>query len=69
MALSGGVAANSGLRQALEKQENLEVFIPPVSHCTDNGVMVAAAGYNCFRRGLRSDLALSPDPSWEITPR
>jgi len=69
VALSGGVAANSGLRQALEKQENLEVFIPPVSHCTDNGVMVAAAGYNCFRRGLRSDLALSPDPSWEITPR
>ncbi|MBN1333869.1 MAG: tRNA (adenosine(37)-N6)-threonylcarbamoyltransferase complex transferase subunit TsaD [Synergistales bacterium] len=69
VAVSGGVAANSGLRKALEELKNLEVFIPPVSHCTDNGVMVAAAGYNCFKRGLRSDLSLSPDPSWEITPR
>jgi len=69
VAISGGVAANSGLRKALLKEEGISVFIPPTSHCTDNGVMIAAAGYNAFKRGFRSDLSLSPDPSWEIAQR
>lgn len=70
IALSGGVAANSYLRkklQVLASSRDLEIFIPPVSHCTDNAVMIAAAGYNAYMRGERSDIFLSPSPSLLIT--
>lgn len=66
VALSGGVAANSGLRAALRAKRGWKVFLPPASRCTDNAVMIAAAGYDAFRRGASSSLELSPDPSWEI---
>lgn len=69
VAVSGGVAANSELRRQLLNKKGWNVFIPPVSYCTDNGVMIAAAGYNAFRRGVLSDLTLSPDPSWRLTSR
>lgn len=67
--LSGGVAANSGLREKLSEiaqKDDIELFLPPVSMCTDNAVMIAAAGYNAYARGMKSGLDLSPDPSWEI---
>lgn len=66
VALSGGVAANSELRRQLEERTDWDVHIPPLSYCTDNGVMIAAAGYNNFKRGITSDLTLSPDPSWRL---
>ncbi len=69
VALSGGVAANSALRQNLRNKKGWDVFIPPLSYCTDNGVMIAAAGYSGFQRGVVSDLYLSPDPSWRLTSR
>jgi N6-L-threonylcarbamoyladenine synthase len=68
-AISGGVAANSSLREALEseaKRAGWEAFIPSRGYCTDNAMMIAAAGYSAFMRGERSDLSLAPDPSWEI---
>lgn len=69
LTLSGGVAANSGLRRRLKEMaeyENWELFLPPLNMCTDNAVMIASAGTDAFLRGNRSDLSLSPDPSWEI---
>lgn len=69
LTLSGGVAANSGLRSMLgemAKTEGWELFLPPKNMCTDNAVMIASAGTDSFLRGNRSDLSLSPDPSWEI---
>ena len=69
LTLSGGVAANSGLRSRLDdmaKNEGWELFLPPKNMCTDNAVMIASAGTDSFLRGNRSDLSLSPDPSWEI---
>lgn len=67
--LSGGVAANSALRAALAKwaeKNGAELFLPPRAMCTDNAAMIAAAGYAAYKRGRRSSLALSPDPSWSI---
>jgi N6-L-threonylcarbamoyladenine synthase len=69
VAASGGVAANSSLRDALAsegKDKGWDVFIPSLRYCTDNAAMIAAAGYSAFMRGERSDLSLVPDPSWEI---
>lgn len=69
VALSGGVSANSLLRdtmRGLAEKKGWEVFLPTHAMCTDNAIMIAVAGYNAYRRGERSDLALSPNPSWEI---
>ena len=67
--ISGGVAANSALRAELARladKNKWQLFLPPISMCTDNAGMIAAAGYNAYHRGVKSDLSLSPDPSWEI---
>lgn len=67
--LSGGVAANSALRQRLEAlsaEKSWRLYLPPREMCTDNAVMIAAAGYDNYKRGITSDLSLSPNPSWEI---
>ncbi len=48
VALSGGVSANTALRQAFMNQQkagNWEVFIPPFSFTTDNAAMIAVTGY------------------------
>ena len=43
--IGGGVSANTGLRQALSKKMDWNVFIPPLSFTTDNAAMIAVAGY------------------------
>ena len=48
IAIAGGVSANSGLRKALSdlgKKRNIQVFIPDFQYTTDNGAMIAVAGY------------------------
>ena len=60
--VAGGVAANSGLREEMEKLTNeLEVSlsIPPLKYCTDNATMIAAAGYFAYLDGRRGDLNLN----------
>jgi N6-L-threonylcarbamoyladenine synthase len=69
VALAGGVAANSGLRAAMEAlcaRRGWELNIPPKRYCTDNAAMVGAAAYYHFLRHGASDLALNADPGLEI---
>ncbi len=54
IALAGGVAANSGLRRAVERSaEELgwKVYIPPLKYTTDNAAMIAITGYYRFLEG------------------
>lgn len=64
--VAGGVAANKGLRIAIEKlaqDENIEVSIPPMKYCTDNATMIAAAGYYAYLDGRIADLTLNSTSS------
>lgn len=64
--VAGGVAANKGLRIAIEKlaqDENIEVSIPPMKYCTDNATMIAAAGYYAYLNGRIADLTLNSTSS------
>ena len=62
MIVSGGVAANSGLRASFESLP-YKVYFPSLSLSTDNAAMIAAAAYPRLRRGERSQLDLRPKPS------
>ncbi len=60
--LAGGVAANHGLREAMEKltkELGAELSIPPIKYCTDNATMIASAGYYAYLDGRRADLTLN----------
>ncbi len=60
--IAGGVAANNGLRTAMKEltdQLGVELSIPPMKYCTDNGTMIAAAGYYAYLDGRRADLSLN----------
>lgn len=60
IALSGGVAANSGLRNAIESRSDWKTFVPAMELCTDNAAMVALAGYFKFRESNWGDLYSTP---------
>ncbi|TQS75223.1 tRNA (adenosine(37)-N6)-threonylcarbamoyltransferase complex transferase subunit TsaD [Ornithinibacillus gellani] len=67
--VAGGVAANSGLRQSLERefaQLDVPLLIPPLSLCTDNAAMIAAAGTISFEKGKRSGMDLNANPGLEL---
>ncbi|MCZ0756479.1 tRNA (adenosine(37)-N6)-threonylcarbamoyltransferase complex transferase subunit TsaD [Anoxybacillus sp. J5B_2022] len=68
--LAGGVAANRGLRTELERKmaelKGVELVIPPLSLCTDNAAMIAAAGTILFEKGKYATMSLNANPSLEL---
>lgn len=67
IAIAGGVSANSGLRARLaakQESDHWEVFIPPLSYCTDNAAMVAMAGSLMLEAGWAGKLSDEPQPRW-----
>jgi N6-L-threonylcarbamoyladenine synthase len=66
LAVGGGVAANRSLRGALERmaaEEGSELFIPPLSLCTDNAAMAALA-VEKWRRQEFAPLDLDAIPAY-----
>lgn len=70
LVIAGGVSANKQLRQDLAQlmqQIGGEVFYPRPQFCTDNGAMIAYAGFVRLKNGQTSDLAISVKPRWPMT--
>ena len=69
--LAGGVAANSGLRTALEDAveeafDDVALVIPPLSLCGDNAAMIGAAAFLDFDKEGPIDLAMNAHPGLSL---
>jgi len=72
VALAGGVAANSRLRQLMQERAadlGIKVVFPALQLCTDNGAMIAAAAWHQYQAGEFAPLdvnAYATSRSWAI---
>ncbi len=70
LVIAGGVSANQALRQRLERdlvKISATVYYAEPALCTDNGAMIAFAGWQRLRVGQSEGLAVSTVPRWPMT--
>lgn len=70
LVIAGGVSANQALREQLATslaKLNASVHYAPPELCTDNGAMIAYAGFCRLQAGLSDNLSVSCVPRWDIT--
>ena len=68
-AIAGGVASNSSLREAFEKEcakRGIEFYHPSPIYCTDNAAMIGVAGYYEYLKGVRSGMELNAVPNLRL---
>ena len=69
LVVAGGVSANHALRENLEKiaqDKNVRIHYPPLDLCTDNGAMIAFAGYKRLCSGHEEDLTIQVKARWPL---
>ncbi len=67
--ISGGVAANKyigGKIKSLLIGREFEFYAPPLKLCTDNAAMIAWAGVERFKAGIRDNLDFTPRARWSL---
>ncbi|GAA2217771.1 tRNA (adenosine(37)-N6)-threonylcarbamoyltransferase complex transferase subunit TsaD [Promicromonospora sukumoe] len=71
LVVGGGFSANSQLREMAAKrcaEAGIDLRIPPIRYCTDNGAMIAALGSAVVRAGVApSNLDIPVDSSMPLT--
>ena len=71
LVVAGGVASNKYIRHELKKlasASNANFIAPPIHLCTDNGAMIAWAGYEKYNFEGETDLNFQPRPRWPLDP-
>jgi len=69
LALAGGVSANQRLRERMQQvleKEGGKAFYPRPEFCTDNGAMIAYAGWQRLRAGQAEPLRFNATPRWGL---
>lgn len=69
LVVAGGVAANLGLRTAIQDladAENFTLHVPPIALCGDNAAMIAWAGAARLAFGLTDPLDVAVRPRWPL---
>ena len=69
LAVSGGVAANSRLKERLKEEcdkEGIKFYHPSVILCTDDAAMIAMAGYLNYKNGAVDDNFMKVYPNLEL---
>lgn len=72
IAIAGGVASNSALREAMIAacgENGFSFYKPSPIFCTDNAAMIGAAGYYDYMNGIRSGLDLNAVPNLKLGER
>ncbi|MFL0267252.1 tRNA (adenosine(37)-N6)-threonylcarbamoyltransferase complex transferase subunit TsaD [Candidatus Clostridium radicumherbarum] len=72
IAVAGGVASNSKLRENLieeGRKNGIEVLFPSPILCTDNAAMIGSAAYFEFIKGNTADLSLNAIPNLKLGER
>lgn len=65
--LAGGVAANRGLREKMEKKKgNIKLTYPSMKYCTDNAAMIAVSGYFKYKIDKTSGMNINGNPSLDL---
>jgi N6-L-threonylcarbamoyladenine synthase len=70
LVLGGGVVANTRLRALMSERaeaEGLRLLVPSPELCTDNGAMIACAGFHRLARGERTGLDVGANPGLPLT--
>lgn len=69
LVVAGGVGANQRLRQQLQQlgqQKGITVYYPRPAFCTDNGAMIAYAGWIRLQQGEKTDLPFQVRARWGL---
>lgn len=69
LVVSGGVAANTRIRAALQdlsESNGMEFVAPPIKLCSDNGAMIAWTGIERLNRGMTNTLDIAARPRWPL---
>lgn len=69
LVVSGGVAANKKIRNALNSLaalHDMEFVAPPLNLCSDNGAMIAWTGVERLKRNMTNTLDIAARPRWPL---
>lgn len=72
LAIAGGVASNSTLRQAMKdacEKKEIEFYYPSPIFCTDNAAMIGVAAYYEYLKGTRHGWDLNAVPNLKLGER
>jgi N6-L-threonylcarbamoyladenine synthase len=70
LVVSGGVGANRQLRdklKSLSQKHDFQLFFPSLEFCTDNGAMIAIAGFFRHQLSQNKNYEFSVKPKWKLT--